>query len=299
MSIGLSLHIGLNNVDPESYDGWNATLAAAEKDAEDMSAIAKSQGFETTLLKAPVATRDAVIGAVRKAAERLAAGDIFLLSYAGHGGQVLDVSGDEKDDSSKDDAGGSLQDRLLDEYDETWLLFDGHFLDDELRALWPAFKPGVRIFVVSDSCHSGSVTRTIADGKRTAKDLTREEKLAIYGTETPRFRYMPADAAVRAYKKDYKFYDKLQNDLPNPPEPIAATVRLFSGCKDDQESGDGDENGLFTGRLKKVWNGGKFEGDYASFHRAILEGMPDDQTPVHSVIGVPNPAFDAQRPFEI
>ena len=55
MSIGLSLHIGLNNVDPESYDGWNATLAAAEKDAEDMSAIAKSQGFETTLLKAPVA----------------------------------------------------------------------------------------------------------------------------------------------------------------------------------------------------------------------------------------------------
>lgn len=299
MTTGISLHIGLNNVDPGCYDGWNDVLDGCEHDADDMYALAVAQGFQASLLKSPAATRDAVSGAIRDAAERLRAGDFFLLTYAGHGGQVLDVSGDEKDDTSKDDAGGSSEDRAVDDTDETWCLYDGQLLDDELRALWPGFAAGVRILVLSDSCHSGSVTRAIGEGGHTAADLSRDEKLAIYGTETPRFRYMPRDAAVKAYQNSWEFYDKIQNELPNPPEPIAATVRLFSGCQDDQLSGEGETNGLFTGRLKKVWNGGKFRGDYASFHRKIVEGMPDDQTPVHSIIGAENPAFDAERPFTL
>jgi hypothetical protein len=53
----------------------------------------------------------------------------------------------------------------------------------------------------------------------------------------------------------------------------------ISGCPDYQLSADGAFNGLFTGTLKTVWNGGKFKNPYRSFHAAIVRQMPPDQTP--------------------
>ena len=294
MATGISLHIGVNNVDPTCYDGWNDPLDGCERDAEDMHALALAQGFSATLLKSPAATRDAVSEAIRDAAARLRKGDIFLLTYAGHGGQVLDVSGDEQQDPA-----ATPIDAEIDDTDETWCLYDGQLLDDELRALWPEFAAGVRVLVLSDSCHSGSVSRAIGAGAHTAADLSDAEKLAVYGTVNLRFRYMPREAAVKAWEDSADFYNAIQKKLPNPPKPIAATVRTISGCQDDQLAGDAEDNGVFTGRLKKIWNGGKFKGDYASFHKKIVAGMPDDQTPVHSIIGAKNAAFDAERPFTI
>jgi hypothetical protein len=73
---------------------------------------------------------------------------------------------------------------------------------------------------------------------------------------------------------------------------------LISGCQDNQTSGDGDINGLFTSRLLQVLEEG-FRGDYAAFHREILHRMPDSQTPNHWVVGRKDPGFDSQNPFEI
>jgi hypothetical protein len=39
MARGVSLHIGLNRVDPAHYDGWDGTLNACEFDANAMRAI--------------------------------------------------------------------------------------------------------------------------------------------------------------------------------------------------------------------------------------------------------------------
>ena len=64
------------------------------------------------------------------------------MTYSGHGGQVPDGDDEEADSS-----------------DETWVAFDRQIVDDELYELWGKFKPGVRIVVLSDSCHSGSVNR--------------------------------------------------------------------------------------------------------------------------------------------
>lgn len=56
---------------------------------------------------------------------------------------------------------------------------------------------------------------------------------------------------------------------------------------------------LFTATLLKVWNNGKFDGDYTAFHGEIIKRMPAIQQPNHFVIGPPAPAFDRQRPFDI
>ena len=47
---GMSLHIGLNRVDPAHYAGWNGELVACENNARDMEAIARSQAFAINTL---------------------------------------------------------------------------------------------------------------------------------------------------------------------------------------------------------------------------------------------------------
>ena len=71
----LSLHIGLNSVSPAAYDGWSGPLAACEFDANDMSAIAKTQGMKPTVLLTKKATRSATLSGMRAAAKALKAGD--------------------------------------------------------------------------------------------------------------------------------------------------------------------------------------------------------------------------------
>ena len=89
MPKGISLHIGVNVLDPKHYDGWSGPLVACEADAEAMYTIASSKGFQAEKLLTKAATREAVKDRIKAAAETLKANDIFLLSYAGHGGQVV------------------------------------------------------------------------------------------------------------------------------------------------------------------------------------------------------------------
>ncbi len=279
MPKGISLHIGVNAVDPAHYSGWSGELAACEFDAESMREIAQQCGYQASSLITAQATRSAVSDAIRNAASQLVAGDIFFITYAGHGGQVPDANGDEPDRT-----------------DETWCLFDGMLIDDELHHLWGRFASGVRVLVVSDSCHSGTVTRA----RRGGLDLTEAAaQLKAYGMDKPRFRFMPPIEASKTYRANKAFYDELGRSMPADMPPPAAAVQLISGCQDEQLSSDGTFNGLFTATLVQVWNNGDFEGDYASFHRAIIERMPPIQQPNHFVIGPPAAAFTGQRPFEI
>src|SRR5687768_9567351 len=108
MAKGISIHIGLNFVDPNRYEGWNGQLAGCINDARDMQAIAQSIGYSpTTLLTDSQATAAEVLRCIGQAAQRCDSGDTLLLTYSGHGGQVPDVNGDEGDGK-----------------DETWVLWD-------------------------------------------------------------------------------------------------------------------------------------------------------------------------------
>ncbi len=278
---GLSLHIGVSSVDPGHYAGWSGPLNACEADAEDLALLAKRQGFHATTLKTSRATRGSVIEATASAARELASGDFFLLSYAGHGGQLPDLHSDEPD----------LR-------DETWCLFDGELAGDELGDLWAAFQPGVRIVVLTDSCHGGTVLKVAFDALATNHPGARALAGPL-GVDAPRYRFMPSDVALRTYRANRETYDAIGSRLPPSPAPIRATVRLLAACQENQLSLDGTFNGLFTTMLLRAWSDGRFKGDYATFHRGILKLMPPTQSPSHLVLGAPSPAFDAQRPFTL
>lgn len=271
MKKGISIHIGLNYVDPKRYDGWDGELVACEYDAKDMADLAKAQGFKPSLLLRSKATAKAVVTAIQKAAAVLKSGDTLFISYSGHGGQVKDTNSDEG-------RYGDMKDRK----DETWCLFDRELVDDELAALWAGFKKGVRILVLADSCHSGSTTR----------EKPRKPK--------GRVRLMPPETAARVYEKHKALYDAIQSSLTGTEvEQIKATVLLISGCMDNQLSSDGDRNGLFTETLMEVWEDGAFSGGYRSFREKIVTRMPAEQTPNYFVIGAPNPKFEKEIPFTI
>ncbi|MBT8061066.1 MAG: caspase family protein, partial [Gammaproteobacteria bacterium] len=240
-----------------------------------MQAIAAARGFETTQLKTADATRKTVESAIISAANTLKAGDMFLVSYSGHGGLVRDVDGDEADGK-----------------DDTWCLYDAQFLDDELRVLLAGFAPGVRVLVISDSCHSG----TMLKGEREGQESAAFEDDFIYA------RAMPLDVARSVSTENRSFYGRIQDRLPHPKPPISASVRLLSGCLEHEKAYGNKETGRFTASLKTVYADGAFKGGYSEFHRAILETIanaPKKQTPGHAILGVRDPEYDRQPPFQI
>lgn len=272
MATGISLHIGLNSVDPQHYEGWSGPLNACEADANDMADLAQTRNFAPTKLLTRKATRQAVLNGIAAAANKLKSGDMFFLTYSGHGGQLPDQNNDEPDGK-----------------DETWCLYDGELVDDELYSSWGAFAAGVRILLLSDSCHSGSVSKALHyDAKARA----------MPGTQ---YRAMPDEVALRVYQSNRKFYDPIlkRRDLAEALGSVKASVLLISGCQDNQLSQDGTFNGLFTGTLKTVWNGATFKGSYRRFRTAIAAKMPPDQSPRLSLVGTANEAYIAEQPFTI
>lgn len=270
MANGISIHIGLNHVDPKHYQGWDGALNACVADAKDMLALAKKQKFSASAsLHDEKATAEAVMGAIQDAAKQLNKGDLLLLTYSGHGGQVRDTNGDETDKGRMD---------------ETWVLFNRELVDDELYDLFGKFKAGVRILALSDSCHSGTVTRAIPR----------------FSGRGPKPRVMPSDIGRKTERANQALYRAIQaRHRGTEKAKVGASVLLISGCMDNQTSMDGEKNGAFTGMLKKVWNGGKFDGNYRKLRDKIVAQMPSSQTPNYFFVGVANPAFEAQKPFTI
>jgi metacaspase-1 len=267
---GLSIHIGLNSVDPAQYEGWNGQLVACEFDATDMAQLAASQGFETTTLLTKDATAAAVTSAIKDAGSKLGTGDILCLYYSGHGGQVPDANSDEDE-------------RL----DETWVLYDRQLVDDELYTLWSAFTPGVRVLVMSDSCHSGTLLK-----------LMPKEAAAKVGVS----KALPPEVEDAVYAAHRELYDQIQaGTTAYDKAPISASALLVSACQDNQTASDaleGQRNSLFTAVLLTVWAQGQFAGNYRELCTAIGEQTPSQQ-PNFFTAGAADPAFEAQRPFTI
>jgi len=92
-----------------------------------------------------IPTRENIIKAIKWLVHDPQMNDSYFFHYSGHGGQVKDEAGDEEDG-----------------FDETIMPVDfttkGQIVDDELHSLMVAQLPaGVRLTVIFDCCHSGSV----------------------------------------------------------------------------------------------------------------------------------------------
>lgn len=99
---------------------------------------------DVTMLLDDEATKRRIINGVKKLVKGAEKGDRLVFTNSGHGTYIADENGDEP------------------RYDEALCPYncDDHLIvDDDLREILDEMPSGVRFTVISDSCHSGSVTR--------------------------------------------------------------------------------------------------------------------------------------------
>jgi len=125
-----------------------------------------------TILTNEEATHTKVEQAFKELEKNIKKGDFVYIQYSGHGSYTRDLNKDE-----------------LGKYDQTWVTYGSRsnqfnnkdnydILDDELNEwLIPIFNKTPHVILVSDSCHSGSVTRGEPSATRAAAIDSRDHPL--------------------------------------------------------------------------------------------------------------------------
>lgn len=213
----MSLHIGINRVDPAAYGGWDGALSGCEADARTMAAVAARHGYSARQLFSAQATSGAILGEIRRAAQSLTAGGTFLLTYAGHGGQVGDLTGTSDE---------------VDLLDETWVAFDQQIIDDSLEAAFSEFATGVNIVMLSDSCHSGTVYRQSLSSFRGGEvKVSKEEQREMAGLKQSYYEHLsaprsaPGGSMRSTFPRPVQAPDDLRTLGDSPPASEVVDVR--------------------------------------------------------------------------
>ncbi len=266
---GHALHIGVNFVDPAHYAGWGGTLAGARADAMALASITRAQNMHTVELLDDKATRTQLMVELRRIAEVAAAGNLVMLSFAGHGGRMPNAASGVK-------AG---------QQSATWCLHDGQCIEQELRAMLAKLPAGTRAVVLSDTCHTGTVTRS-------APPATTVDP----GAQRPRL--MPMDISIRVYGQHRAFYDKLHKDAARLPPAATADppTLLFAAAQENQLAYEVGQHGLFTEKLVEIWDEGRYKGSWKALEARVRQKLPPFQSPGLSMRG-PAQAMLGERPF--
>ena len=264
-----ALCIGIND-----YPGTHLDLAGCVSDANAWEAELNGRGFAVTKLLNAQATKAAMVAAFKALIGGAAAGDVTVITYSGHGTYVPDNNGDEDDGL----------DEALCPYDiQTG---GGALIDDEIHALFKARKAGVRIVLISDSCHSGTVTR--------AAGRDPDEASLPMPRFMPMANWMPADALARAVAPK----PGAKPIKPGPGSggsPLGKVLSdglgdlLLSGCK------EGPNNFSWDAKIA-----GKPTGAFTYYALKTLKALPADATYAQWYAAItpaclPTPSF-AQEP---
>lgn len=189
------------------YPVGAANLKGCLNDVEDVVTTLKPYSF-----KGMITLRDSEVTAkgIRSRLGTLArvakAGDEVWIHYSGHGTTVRDLSGDEGDRK-----------------DEALYVYDGVVTDDELRKYLAKFKAGVRLILIMDCCHSGSITRAAL---ATSSAYVQP-------------RFFPTSSA---YIGEPKAASKILNET-------SMNHVLVTGCRSNESSYDSSFRGVYRGAL--------------------------------------------------
>lgn len=279
MPRAVSIHIGVNQPNERSP---GRKLGQSETTAWRMAGLAGQAGYHSIqVLRGPAATRHAVNGALAGAAGILESGDTLLVTFSGHGDHARDLDGEERNDE-----------------DEFWCLFDDRLLDDQLAGYWRLFQPGVRIVVVSESCHSGGMERT---GHETHAWAGSGAAAWAPPPDPGGRRMRDGGAGSRGPEPDAAVASAIASCIAQPPHDrcgIHASVLMLTASHEDQKAADG----LFTKHLLAVWSDGSFNGSYCRLYEEVRQRVMKEKSNQHPqilIIGAADPSFALEPAFRV
>jgi len=237
-----SLHIGINN-----YPGTANDLRGCVNDATGWEKLLKTvYGFETKSLLDSNATYRNVTREIKKLVDSSTDKSNIVITFSGHGTNVKDVSGDEED-----------------RRDEALCLYDKLLIDDQLREILGKLAKGAHLTFISDSCHSGTVTRSFLN--------------TLYDEDAPKPRYLPPEDDEEVFEIAPKSVSK---KIFNPQEDMNEV--LLTGCDATQYSYDARISGKFQGAMSA--NAIRILYDnptctYEEFYKLLRGDLPSRQYP--------------------
>ncbi|WP_395088245.1 caspase family protein [Armatimonas sp.] len=199
-----ALFIGVTEMQNQPRDNW---LSGPVNDLREMRAVfAEKYGFKPgniLSLEKSAASRAGIERAFREhLIQKAAPGDLVVFYYSGHGTQVPDLNKDEQD--GKDEA--------LCPYDAGSTI--GSYITDDDLGRWVGQLRTKNVFVMLDSCHSGTGLR--------GGDMPRSLEVSVKAP-APRST-APLPSTPRGASDDLK--------------PDGETTVLLTGCRSDQTSAD-------------------------------------------------------------
>ena len=211
-------------------------LAGAVHDARDIARALEARGGKVTLLLDRRATRERIMKEFDAIAAQLRSGDTLVLSYAGHGVQLPEaLAGDEAD--------GLDETFILHGFEMRGPGFNERIRDNDISEMLSRIPRDVGVLVVADSCHSGTMTRSV-DSRGS---LGRSRFVAVSG-ETAEDTLPKPEARTRAFEA---------SDFPN--------VVFANAARDDQQTPevqiDGDYRGALSWSVARAFDGDADGGD--------------------------------------
>ena len=212
-----ALHIGVDIASPEAYSNFQ-NLFGCVNDSKALGKISEAENFnETVYLGNEKATREAIIDQIEQFSDKAVNGDIVFITYAGHGSQVLDVSGDEP-------------------MDQVLVTYNGLLLDDEIDLFLCKFKEGVRVIWVADCCHAESNTRLFLDGSGRIN------------------RSLSSFIATQHFEKNHSQYSKLKENAGRNFSSPKASICAMYACLKTQYAQEENGRGMFSQMIEDMYH---------------------------------------------
>jgi hypothetical protein len=260
-------------------------LLGCVNDAQKWKSLAVNEfGLKETnsdLLLNRQATRANIINSIKKYTEKVAPGDVFIMTFSGHGTLFPDSYSEQIDETEQIEVNSPHAQIPRDTYDSAICPIDAKdessgkpwrnlILDDELFEFFSAITAkGAAVYFISDSCHSGSLARGLGGSKVNVSDFKAGKNVIR--------RFTPPLQALNL--NSFSQLAKPRNQKIGKPRDLANNLLLvLAGSQDNQFSLDvGTPNGpqgLFTDTFVEKYSKLKSAGSSPTFAKVMDETRP-------------------------
>lgn len=236
--------IGIND-----YPGTHNDLRGCVNDARDWANLFRVQGYSTEI----ITDKSATVLEGRKILTKLVElshkyGPEFkgVLQFSGHGTHVLDRDGDE-----------------INGRDEALCMYNGLIIDDEIRGIFQGFHKDANLWIITDCCHSGTITRQFMSAVCDSPVYIKP-------------RYMPPEDAMSV---DLNL--RAKHSIVQPLEEDMNEI-LLTGCLDTEYSYDAYIDSKFQGAMSYFAKRALRHNPNMTFeqlHQAIKRSLPSRNFP--------------------